>query len=209
MKRFFLLCVVAICGVLALSAISNAFMATAQTQPGGHTYQITLTVHQVARINQLDPAQYNSFQDYQAWAYSTCSTAAMAEVANSYGHHYRIADILKVQARIKEITPALGLVEDAGIARTMTHFGFQTSWSYRLSLDQILQLADTGTPVIVSWPPARYPQGHLVVVESGTATTISIADSSRYDRHTLSRAQFLAWWGGFSAVVTPTPEGQS
>lgn len=200
--------------LLALLALAFAFASMpAQQQPvprpsQGQTFHVRLVVHLVTRINQLDPAQYNSPQDYQTWAYSTCSTAAMAEIANAYGRHYRIADILKVEASLGEITPALGLVEDAGIAATMARFGFNTAWGYRLSLDQIIQLADTGTPVIVSWPPSRYPHGHLVVVTSGTSSTVFIADSSRSNRHALSRAQFLAWWGGFAAVATPAQEVQ-
>src|SRR5258706_16447500 len=36
----------------------------------------------VVRIGQLDPAQYSSSQEYNAWAYSACSSAAMTEVIN-------------------------------------------------------------------------------------------------------------------------------
>lgn len=157
----------------------------------------------LARISQLDPAQYTSQQQFDLWAYSTCSTAAMTEVLNAYGNHYRVADILKVEAQIGEITPSQGLLEDRGIARTVAYFGFKTSWGYNLSLNQIISIANKGEPVIVSWPPSRYPAGHLVVVTGGNSSTVDLADSSIYNRHTLSRAQFMKWWGGFSAVVTP------
>ena len=204
-KTIFLLClIVLLCiGVAAQNLQGTADATPHSQQQPGHTYHFSLAVHQVVRINQIDPDQYTSAADYQLWAYSTCSTAAMAEVANFYGHHYRIADILKVQAALGEITPKLGLVEDAGIARTMAKFGFQTSWGYRWTLDQVIHLANRGTPVIVGWPPSRYDGGHLVVVTSGTSSTISIADSSRFNRHTLTRAQFMQWWAGFVAIVTP------
>jgi hypothetical protein len=156
------------------------------------------------RISQLDPAEYNSPQDYNTWAYSACSAAAMTEVFNAYGRHYRIADVLKVEAGINEITPALGLVEDVGIQRTATLLGFNTSWGYSLSLDQIIAIANKGEPVIVSWPPYKYDGGHLLVVRGGNSKYVFIADSSRYDRTTLTHAQFLNWWGGFSAIVTPS-----
>jgi hypothetical protein len=42
-----------------------------------------------------------------------------------------------------------------------------------------------------------------VVVTGGDATTVSIADSSTWNRHTLSRTQFIQWWGGFYAISTP------
>jgi hypothetical protein len=75
--------------------------------------------HHLVRLGQLDPGQYASVQEYHIWAYSTCSAAAMTEVANYYGGNYRITDILAVEYRIGEITPDQGLIEDAGIERTM------------------------------------------------------------------------------------------
>jgi predicted double-glycine peptidase len=155
------------------------------------------------RIGQLDPAQYNSSQEYNVWAYSACSSAAMTEVINAYGHHYRITDILKVESQLKEITPELGLLEDIGIQRTVAEFGFKTNWGYKLTLDQIITIANQGTPVIVSFPPDRYTGGHLVVVIGGNSNTVNLADSSIFNRRSLSRSQFLKWWGGFSAIVTP------
>src|SRR5579863_4071287 len=157
----------------------------------------------LVRLSQLDPSQYGSTQEYNVWAYSACSTAAMTEVINAYGHHYRITDILKVESQLGEITPQLGLLEDVGISRTAAHFGFTTTWGYSLSLDHIIAIANQGTPVIVSFPPGRYPNGHIVVVIGGTSTSVYIADSSIFDRHVLSHQQFTQWWGGFSAVVTP------
>ncbi len=62
------------------------------------------------RISQLDPGQYHSAEEYKTWRDSTCSAAAMTEVINAYGHHYRLADILQVEAGLGEITPALGLL---------------------------------------------------------------------------------------------------
>jgi ABC-type bacteriocin/lantibiotic exporter with double-glycine peptidase domain len=155
------------------------------------------------RIGQLDLGQYASAQEYRTWAYSTCSTAAMTEIANYYGGSYRITDILAVQSRIGEITPDRGLLEDAGIAHTMAHFGLMTSWGYARSLDQILALANQGIPVIVAFPPARYPGGHLLVVTGGDDSRVEVADSSVSNRTSFSRTRFLALWAGFVAVVTP------
>ncbi|HVB72242.1 MAG TPA: cysteine peptidase family C39 domain-containing protein, partial [Ktedonobacteraceae bacterium] len=157
----------------------------------------------LVRVSQLNPSQYSSTAEFNLWAYSACSTAAITEVINAYGHHYRIADILKVESSLNEITPALGLVEDAGIANTVAKFGFKTSWGYNLTYDQVVATANKGEPVIVAWPPSRYDGGHLVVVLGGNSQTVDIADSSLYNRHSLSRAQFMQWWAGFSAIVTP------
>jgi ABC-type bacteriocin/lantibiotic exporter with double-glycine peptidase domain len=130
----------------------------------------------------------------------------MTEVMNSYGHKYRITDILKVEYQIGEITPQLGLLEDSGVANTVSHFGFHTIWGHQLTLSQVIQIANKGRPVIVSFPPNRYPQGHLVVVTGGNSSSVNLADSSIYDRRTVSRAQFLKWWGGFSAVLIPNSQ---
>jgi len=155
------------------------------------------------RLSQLDPAQYNSTQEFQLWAYSACSTAAMTEVFDSYGRHYRITDVLKVEAQIGEITPQSGLLEDIGIQRTAARFGFKTAWGHNLSLDQIISIANAGKPVIVSFPPDRYAGGHLLVVTGGNSNIVKLADSSLWNRKVLSRAQFLNWWEGFYAIVTP------
>ncbi len=157
----------------------------------------------LVRLSQLDPAQYNSTQEFNLWAYSACSTASMTEVFDSYGRHYRITDVLKVEAQIGEITPQLGLLGDVGIQRTAARFGFKTTWGHNLSLDQIIAIANSGKPVIVDFPPDKYDGGHLLVVTGGDSNTVKLADSSLWNRKALSRAQFLNWWEGFYAIVTP------
>ncbi len=165
--------------------------------------------HQLVRLGQLDPKQYRSVREYQTWAYSTCSTAAMTEVMNYYGHSYRIADVLSVESSIGAITPQLGLLQEDGIARTVAHFGFQTHAGHHLTLDQVIGLANQGTPVIVGFPPQRYPGGHLLVVTSGTQTTVYVADSSVWNTRAFTRSRFVQYWAGFAAVVKPQEGGQS
>ena len=157
----------------------------------------------LVRLGQVDPAQYASYQEFTTWAYSACSTAAMTAVFNAYGHHYRITDVLKVEAGIGEITPQLGLLDEVGIQRTAAQFGFKTTWGHNLSLDQIITIANQGRPVIVSFPPDRYAGGHLLVVTGGNSSIVKLADSSLRNYHSLSRTQFLNWWEGFYAIVTP------
>jgi len=157
----------------------------------------------LVRLGQLDPAEYDTAAQFNTWAMSACSAASMTEVINAYGHHYRIIDILKVEAQLGEITPTLGLTESIGIQRTVAQFGFQTTWGNNLSLDQVINIANHGRPVIVDFPPSKYAGGHLLVVLGGDANNVYLADSSSYDRHSLTRAQFLNWWAGFSAIVTP------
>ncbi len=183
-------------------ALSNQQIISSFSQPPAQepTYNAT---QNLVRISQLDPSQYSSQQEYNLWAYSTCSTAAMTAVFNAYGHHYRVTDVLKVESQIGEITPQLGLLEDIGVQRTAARFGFKTTWGYNLSLDQIITIANQGQPVIVSFPPDRYAGGHLLVVIGGNSNAVFVADSSLWNRHSISRSQFLYWWEGFYAIVTP------
>ena len=157
----------------------------------------------LVRLGQLNANQYNSTQEYNTWSYSACSAAAMTEVINAYGHTYRVTDILTVEAKIHEITPQEGLLEESGIQHTGAQFGFKTTWGHNLSLDQVIAAANRGTPVIVSFPPSRYPGGHILVVRGGTASTVDLADSSLLNWTQITRARFLQLWGGFSAIMTP------
>ena len=180
--------------------LASSNSTSQSNSPQERTYTATRSL---VRLGQLDPGQYNSTQEYNSWAYSACSAAAMTEVINAYGHHYRVTDILKVESQIGEITPELGLVEEVGIARTVARFGFNTAWGHNLSLDNVIDIANHGRPVIVGWPPARYAGGHLLVVTGGNSNYVYLADSSSYNYHSLSRHKFLSWWEGFSAIVTP------
>lgn len=186
--------------LMLLVLLYGAFLLV---QAGGRGNGDRSAQHHVVRIGQLGPGQYASIQEYHTWAYSACSAAAMTEVANYYGGHYRITDILAMEAHIGEIQPEQGLLEDAGIERTMAHFRFSTSWGYSWTLDQIVALANGGTPVIVAFPPSRYPGGHLLVVTGGDSSQVLVVDSSLYNRTSFSRTRFLALWAGFAAVVTP------
>src|SRR5579863_2185649 len=181
------------------SAVASSSNNNSSTSVQAH-YQASQAL---VRIGQVDPAQYNSTQDFNTWAYSACSTAAMTEVINAYGHQYRIADILKVEAAIGAITPQLGLLDGSGIQQTVAHFGFKTTYMQNETLNDVINVANAGTPVIVGFPPDRYAGGHLLVVTGGNATYVYLADSSLYNRHSLTHAQFITWWAGFAAIVTP------
>lgn len=185
----------------SLDLLSNSFNAS-DLSTAAHSTQVNAS-QQLVRVSQLDPAQYSSPEEYNTWAYSACSAAAMTEVFNAYGHQYRVTDILNVEAQIGEITPALGLVRPEGVEHTAAQFGFKTTWGNAWSLDQVIETANHGNPVIVSFPPDRYDGGHILVVTGGNSATVYLADTSLWNRHSLPDAQFLQWWEGFAAVVTP------
>ncbi len=157
----------------------------------------------LSRVYQLDPGQYSSSQDYDTWAPSACSAASMTEVIDSYGHNYRIADILKVEAGLGQITPELGLLRPTGIDTTVEKFGFTAVHLNNPSPDDIINVANTGKPVIVSFPPDRWTGGHILVLRGGHGNNVYLADSSQFNMTIVSRATFLKYWGGFAVVVIP------
>jgi len=156
------------------------------------------------RLAQMDSSQYESEQQYDTWAPSACSTTAMTEVINAYGHNYRISDILQVEISQSAISPELGLLKLEGIDHTVAQFGFSTAQLSRAPLDSIISVANSGWPVMVDFPPSGdWPTGHFLVVIGGDSGTVLLADSSSYDFTSMSRRQFLRDWGGFAVVVMP------
>lgn len=180
----------------------NAYSQSSDIHTSAHISQVNAS-HQLVRISQLDPNQYSSSAEYSTWAYSACSAAAMTEVFNAYGRHFRVTDVLKVEAHIGEITPDLGLLRPQGIQSTAAQFGFQTTWGNAWTLDSVIAVANQGKPVIVSFPPDRYTGGHILVVTGGNSDFVYLADTSLWNRRSVTRSQFLQWWEGYAAIVTP------
>ncbi len=205
------LIIVIVCVLLAKGTGSPS-TSTSSRHQGLQNVQAAPTIaaipaSHVDRIYQLDPGQYRSSQDYNTWAPSACSATSMAEVINSYGHSYRIADILKVEAGLGQITPELGLLEPTGIDKTVDKFGFQTVHLSHPSIDDIIVIANQKHPVIVSFPPELWTGGHILVVVGGDSRTISLADSSSFNMTIVPWTKFLKYWGGFAVVVTPRQGG--
>jgi len=159
----------------------------------------------LVRLNQMSVDQYQSQGEFNQWAASACSAASMTEVINAYsGHHFRVTDILKVEANLHQITPELGLLQPSGIDATVDRFGFQATHLNNPSLDEVIKIANQGRPVIVSFPPsAIVPGGHILVIRGGNSDQVYLADSSILNQTSMSRSNFLSLWRGFAVVVTP------
>lgn len=182
----------------------------AVSQHGPVTFQGMIGASQaLVRINQLDPAQYSSNQEGQTWSPSTCSAASMTEVINAYNAYYkmdkqyRITDILKVEVGVHAITSDLGLLEPTGIDRTVQQFGFKTVWLNKPTIKDLIDLANSGRPIIVNFPPDRWPGGHLLIVRGGDSQYVALADSSQLNMQMMAYATFLKYWEGFAVVVVP------
>ena len=185
-----------------LTVFSASQFNTNDIQTASHVTTLNVS-RQLVRISQLDPAQYSSSAEWNTWAYSACSTASMTEVFDAYGRNFRITDVLKVESQIGAITPQMGLLDPSGIQQTAAQFGFKTDWGNSWSLDRVINTANSGKPVIVGFPPDRYAGGHLLVVIGGDSNYVYLADSSSWNHRMLTHDQFLQWWAGYAAVVTP------
>lgn len=117
---------------------------------------------------------------------------------------YQIVQQYKILAGA--ITQELGLLDEAGIARTVARFGFHATIDHTHTLAQMIARANAGTPVIVSIPPQRsslFYSGHILVVTGGNSSMVFLADSSVYNLQAVSIQSFLYLWSGLTAIVTP------
>ncbi len=193
---------------LFVDAFASQTNTTASSTPATHTQPqlfsgMSGASKALTRLSQLDVNQYSSSQEYDKWAYSACSAAALTEIFNAYGRHYRVTDVLSLEASIGEITPELGLVEPVGIDRTAARFGFKATWLNKPSLDEMLNVANTGRPIIIGFPPDRWSGGHILVTLGGDKNNVYLADTSRLNMKIMPRTTFLKYWVGFAVVVTP------
>jgi hypothetical protein len=188
------------------STVATPTAAPAFKAPSQPMFPSAGASNALLRLNQLDPGQYKTSQEFDTWAYAACSAASMTEVLNAYDtnhKHYRITDILSVEAGLKQITPDLGLLEPVGIDRTVAKFGFKATHLNNPSIDDMITIARNGNPVIINFPPDRWPGGHLLVLRGGDSNSVYLADSSRLDMRVMARTTFLKYWVGFGIVVVP------
>lgn len=194
-----------IAGILALLALIVVVCTVVHLPVAPPSVTTTSASASVQRISQLDPSQYDAPPfDMNTWWDSACSAAAMTMVIDAYGHTYRIADILRVEVGLHEITVADGLLHSSGIDRTVAKFGFRANWLQPGSLDQVIATANSGKPVIANLRGPNFPTGHFQVVEGGSNTQVYVADPSRLDMTVWTRQAFLAYYTGLAVVVEPT-----
>ncbi|HLI88935.1 MAG TPA: C39 family peptidase [Ktedonobacteraceae bacterium] len=185
---------------LGLSVLSNN---QAAINPAAHPLPLTAS-QRLVRIDSTARNQYYNTYQWQVWSYSSCSGIAMAEVMNAYGKHLIAADVLQEELTLGVWNVQLGLLRDQGIAQTAAYFGFNADLSHSRSVQDIVSIANKGTPVIVSVRDSYYfPNGHIFVVRGGDNQYVYIADSSPHNFQRMSYAMFTGMWQGLSAILTP------
>jgi Peptidase_C39 like family len=160
----------------------------------------------LVRVDSADRRQYHNDFQYNVWSYSSCSGIAMEMVMNAYGRHLIAADVLQEELNLGVWSVRMGLLREEGITMTASYFGFNASLSHLRTLDDIINLANKGFPIIVSVRDSYYfPGGHIFVVRGGDSQYVYIADSSPANFQRMTRAMFLGMWQrqSFSALLRP------
>lgn len=152
----------------------------------------------IVRVNSADRNQYSTQYQYQVWSWSSCSGISLEEVMNAYGRHYIASDVLQVEQNMGVWNTYDGLTGgEPAMARVAASFGFKASSNPPRTLQDLIDVASGGTPVIVGIP------GHIMVVKGGDATNVYVVDSSMTNRAVLTHAQFMNIWNKFSVLIIP------
>jgi hypothetical protein len=145
------------------------------------------------RIDQTDPAEYDSVAQARLWGGSTCSAAALTMVLRAQGKAVRIADVLREMAG--GITVERGLVSRPALVRAAARFGLEAR-DEPMSYEALRRATAGGQPVLVDITNAQFPEGHWIVVTAADADGVRIADSSGYRLTRLGRDEFVRAWSG-------------
>ncbi len=87
---------------------------------------------------------------------------------------------------------------------TAATFGFDTITSHTHTVQDLVNIANQGSPIIVGVRDNfYYPGGHIFVVRGGDSQYVYIADSSPANFQRMSYAMFQGMWQGFSAILKP------
>ena len=174
----------------------------------------------VTAFSQADKEQYNNENpQWSQWSYSACSGCAMAALMDAYGatsngRPLNCGDVLEVEYRLSVYSPVneWGLIRGVPdeLAETAAQFGFTGYSTQKLSLDDLITLANAGIPSIVRIPT------HIMILTGGDSQNVFLADSGGLHLSKVTRTQFLyglpgsrlyagqAWMAGWYIILTPT-----
>lgn len=187
------------------------------------SFPVTQISRNVAALWEGDRRQYNNEKpEWSLWSYSSCSGCAMAALMDAYGAtlHGRplnCGDVLEAEYRLSVYNPVneWGLVtgQPDELAETAAQFGFTGYYTQKLSLDDLITLANAGVPSIVRIPT------HLMILTGGDSQHVFLADSGGLHLSKVTRQQFLnglpgsrlyagqSWMAGWYIILTPNKNG--
>jgi hypothetical protein len=178
---------------------SLAFMPNiSQTQLKQQAQPLTLS-EKVVVHHQANRAEYNNDNpEWQVWSYSACSGCALAALLDAYGAQkngkpLNCGDVLEVEYKLGVYDPGTtptnsrGLLPPGqiGLDKTAAYFGFASDYSKKVSLDDLIAMANAGTPSIISIPT------HVMIITGGDSKYVRLVDSGGLRLTTVTRDQFL------------------
>jgi hypothetical protein len=148
---------------------------------------------------QSNRAEYNNDNpEWQLWSYSACSGCAMAALMDAYGalkngKPLNCGDVLEAEYKLGVYDPGTSPTQNRGLlppgqqnlAKTAALFGFDSEYSKNVSLDDLINLANSGTPSIIAIPT------HVMIIRGGDNKNIMLADSGGLHLTAVTRVQFL------------------
>ncbi len=204
-------------GTMQLQTIQFKFIAFTPTptpptnpnqNPSGQQNSCNNASKNLIWLNSAARAQYNSDAEWLVWSWSACSGDSMAMVFNSFtGGHLKIGDVLETESHLGVWDFLNGLHGDTGFGATGNAYGFHTDISYTRSLDQIINIANNGQPVIV----IVVHNSHIMVLTGGDNQYVYLADPGPHNYKRLTRSQFTnggfdgfsSFWTGESILMKP------
>lgn len=181
-------------------------------------FPVQKTSRSVTAFSQADRTQYNNENpQWSLWSYSACSGCAMAALMDAYGAKLNgkplnCGDVLEVEHRLSVYNPVneWGLQRGAPdeLAKTAAQFGFTGYSTQKFSLDDLITLANAGTPSIVRIPT------HIMILTGGDSQYVFLADSGGLHLSHVTRTQFLhglpgtrlyagqSWMAGWYIILT-------
>jgi hypothetical protein len=172
---------------------------------------------------QSNRAEYNNDNpEWQLWSYSACSGCALAALMDAYGAQkngkpLNCGDVLEVEYKLGVYDPGTSPTHNRGLLppgqvgmdKTATYFGFASDYSRHLSLDDLINMANSGNPSIIGIPT------HVMIITGGDNGHVTVADSGGLHLTTVTRDQFLhglpgtrlyagqAWIPGWYFTIKP------
>jgi len=193
---------------------------TNQATPIPLSFPVKKMSGNVTAFSQGNKMQYNNeTPQWSQWSYSACSGCAMAALMDAYGatlngRPLNCGDVLEVEYRLSVYNPVheWGLIRGAPdeLAETAAQFGFTGYSTQKLSLDDLITLANAGIPSIVRIPT------HIMILTGGDSQNVFLADSGGLHLSKVTRNQFLhglpgsrlyagqSWMTGWYIILTPS-----
>ena len=169
-----------------------------QAQLAQQSKQLTASERVIVH-HQANRVEYNNdTPEWQVWSYSACSGCALAALMDAYGAQkngkpLNCGDVLEVEYKLGVYDPGTtptnsrGLLPPGqiGLDKTAAYFGFASDYSKNVTLDDLIAMANSGTPSIISIPT------HVMIITGGDSKNVKLADSGGLRLTAVTREQFL------------------